>query len=48
MADDENINESNSGFNKLQISIASEDVIRNQWSHGEIKKPETIITERPE
>ena len=29
-------------FDKLTIKIASEDVIRNDWSHGEIKKPETI------
>ena len=31
-----------SQFDILTISIASEDVIRNQWSRGEIKKPETI------
>lgn len=29
-------------FDKLTIKIASDDVIRNQWSYGEIKKPETI------
>jgi DNA-directed RNA polymerase subunit beta' len=29
-------------FDKLTIQIASEDVIRNEWSRGEIKKPETI------
>lgn len=29
-------------FDKLSIKIASDDVIRNQWSRGEIKKPETI------
>src|SRR5476651_1456439 len=29
-------------FDILTISIASDDVIRNQWSRGEIKKPETI------
>lgn len=29
-------------FDKLTIRIASDDVIRNQWSRGEIKKPETI------
>jgi len=29
-------------FDKLTIKIASDDVIRDQWSHGEIKKPETI------
>ncbi len=26
----------------MTINIASDDVIRNKWSHGEIKKPETI------
>jgi DNA-directed RNA polymerase subunit beta' len=29
-------------FDKLSIRIASPDVIRNQWSCGEVKKPETI------
>jgi DNA-directed RNA polymerase subunit beta' len=29
-------------FDKLTIKIASDDVIRNEWSKGEIKKPETI------
>jgi DNA-directed RNA polymerase subunit beta' len=29
-------------FDKLTIKIASDDVIRNHWSRGEIKKPETI------
>lgn len=29
-------------FDKLTISIASDEVIRNKWSRGEIKKPETI------
>lgn len=29
-------------FDKLTIRIASDEVIRNQWSRGEIKKPETI------
>jgi DNA-directed RNA polymerase subunit beta' len=29
-------------FDKLTIKIASDDVIRNRWSRGEIKKPETI------
>ena len=29
-------------FDKLSIRIASDDVIRNKWSRGEIKKPETI------
>ncbi len=32
----------NSQFDKLTIKIASDDVIRNSWSRGEIKKPETI------
>lgn len=32
----------NSHFDKLTIKIASDDVIRNEWSRGEIKKPETI------
>src|SRR5580692_2431603 len=29
-------------FDSLTIKVASEDVIRNEWSRGEIKKPETI------
>ena len=29
-------------FDQVSILIASDDVIRNQWSRGEIKKPETI------
>ena len=29
-------------FDKLTIHISSSDVIRNQWSRGEVKKPETI------
>lgn len=29
-------------FDKLSIMIASDEVIRNEWSRGEIKKPETI------
>lgn len=29
-------------FDKLTIHIASDEVIRNKWSRGEIKKPETI------
>ena len=29
-------------FDKLTIRIASDDIIRTQWSRGEIKKPETI------
>jgi DNA-directed RNA polymerase subunit beta' len=31
-----------SHFDKLTIKIASDDVIRNEWSRGEMKKPETI------
>lgn len=31
-----------SQFDKVTIKIASDDVIRNEWSRGEIKKPETI------
>ncbi|NGX63546.1 MAG: DNA-directed RNA polymerase subunit beta' [Candidatus Anoxychlamydiales bacterium] len=31
-----------SHFDKLTIKIASDDVIKNSWSRGEIKKPETI------
>src|SRR5277367_5379856 len=31
-----------SQFDKVTIKIASDDVVRNQWSRGEIKKPETI------
>ncbi|MCF7852075.1 MAG: DNA-directed RNA polymerase subunit beta' [Simkaniaceae bacterium] len=37
---EEEIDESQ--FDKLSIKIASDDVIRNEWSRGEIKKPETI------
>lgn len=29
-------------FDQITIQLASDDVIRNQWSRGEIKKPETI------
>ncbi|MEI6242363.1 MAG: DNA-directed RNA polymerase subunit beta', partial [Chlamydiota bacterium] len=29
-------------FDKLTIQIASPEVIQSEWSHGEIKKPETI------
>lgn len=29
-------------FDKLTIKIASDETIRNKWSRGEIKKPETI------
>ncbi len=31
-----------SKFDTLTIKIASDDVVRNEWSRGEIKKPETI------
>ncbi|NGX42022.1 MAG: DNA-directed RNA polymerase subunit beta', partial [Chlamydiae bacterium] len=34
--------EREAGFDKLTIRIASDAVIRNTWSRGEIKKPETI------
>jgi len=37
---DEDVRESQ--FDKLTIKIASEEVIRDKWSRGEIKKPETI------
>ena len=37
---EENLDKSQ--FDKLSIKIASDDVIRNEWSRGEIKKPETI------
>jgi len=30
------------GFDSLEIKIASDEVIREKWSRGEIKKPETI------
>lgn len=40
MADQSHHNEPQ--FDKLTIKIASDEVIRNQWSRGEIKKPETI------
>jgi DNA-directed RNA polymerase subunit beta' len=35
-------NQQDAQFDKLTIKIASDDVIRNEWSRGEIKKPETI------
>ncbi|MFI0435712.1 MAG: DNA-directed RNA polymerase subunit beta' [Parachlamydiaceae bacterium] len=35
-------NQNEAEFDKLTIKIASDDVIRNDWSRGEIKKPETI------
>lgn len=34
--------ENNQYFDKLSIRIASEEVIKGEWSRGEIKKPETI------
>lgn len=40
MVDEEDFQDSH--FDKLTIKIASDDVIRNSWSRGEIKKPETI------
>ena len=30
-------------FNAIRVSMASPEKIRD-WSHGEVKKPETIIT----
>ncbi|MBS0621470.1 MAG: DNA-directed RNA polymerase subunit beta', partial [Verrucomicrobia bacterium] len=39
MADDQQFDQQ---FDKITIQIASDEVIRNQWSRGEIKKPETI------
>jgi DNA-directed RNA polymerase subunit beta' len=35
-------NAENSQFDRLTIGIASEQVIKDEWSCGEIKKPETI------
>ena len=35
-------NHQDTQFDKLTIKIASDDVIRNKWSRGEVKKPETI------
>ncbi|CDZ80306.1 DNA-directed RNA polymerase subunit beta' [Candidatus Rubidus massiliensis] len=35
-------NQNDTRFDKLTIQIASDEVIRNKWSRGEIKKPETI------
>lgn len=32
----------NSHFDKVTIKISSGDVVRDQWSRGEVKKPETI------
>ena len=34
--------EKSTHFDELAIQIASDDVISNEWSRGEIKKPETI------
>lgn len=45
MSENRHSNEAQSNeaqFDKLTIRIASDEVIRNQWSRGEIKKPETI------
>ncbi len=39
---DKNQQQNEAQFDKLTIKIASDDVIRNDWSRGEIKKPETI------
>lgn len=41
MAEEQNVFK-DSRFDKLTIKIASDDVICNEWSRGEIKKPETI------
>lgn len=38
----ENNQQQEGQFDQLTIKIASDDVIRNEWSRGEIKKPETI------
>ncbi len=37
-----NENFKNSQFDRLSIKIASAEVIRKEWSYGEVKKPETI------
>jgi DNA-directed RNA polymerase subunit beta' len=39
-----------SDFDLLSIQLASDDVVRNKWSYGEVKKPETINyrTHKPE
>ena len=42
MFDNDSQDSNEAQFDKLTIKIASDEVIRNQWSHGEIKKPETI------
>ncbi len=31
-----------SDFDIISIAVASDDVVKDEWSHGEIKKPETI------
>ena len=36
-----NVPKSPSSFNSVQVSLASPETIRS-WSHGEVKKPETI------
>lgn len=42
MTSELDLEENNGYFDKLTIKIASDTVIGDQWSHGEIKKPETI------
>mgnify|MGYP000927173099 CR=1 FL=1 len=43
MSENQNLNhQQDNQFDKLTIQIASDDVIRNKWSRGEIRKPETI------
>lgn len=42
MQEQNRIYEEENRFDKLKICLASDDVIREKWSHGEIKKPETI------
>jgi DNA-directed RNA polymerase subunit beta' len=42
MPDHNPLHQHDEQFDKLIIKIASDDVIRNKWSRGEIKKPETI------
>lgn len=39
---DEVVTKKKTRFNKLLLKIASDDIIENTWSRGEIKKPETI------
>ena len=40
--EEEVVVEKKTRFNKLLLKIASDDIIENIWSQGEIKKPETI------